>query len=106
MARKMNPEKPGVMLYFDVIDSMRELSGDECKELIVALEDYGKDGKEPDFKDNKALKSLWPVIRSGLNRDNERYVAVRSSRKYGAYCKAMKSNRPVRKPCKERQNAV
>ena len=92
MARKMNPEKPGVMVYFDVMDSMEQLSGEQCKRLIIAIRDYGRDGKEPTLEDDEILRLIWPFVSSTLNRDDERYNKACIRRQYGAYYKAMKRN--------------
>ena len=64
--------KPGVMLYFDKIDSLELLSNEQLGILMMRILLYASRGDEPNFED-PMLRILWPIIRSDLDRDDERY---------------------------------
>lgn len=75
--------QPGVMLYFDVRDSIAQLSYEEKGRLLDAILDYGQHRQEPMF-DGVALPLIWPFVRKDIHRDSERYEARRQAGIKGA----------------------
>ena len=73
-------QQPGVMLYFDVRESIAQLSYAEKGMLLDAILDYGQHRQEPTF-DGVALPLIWPFVRKDIHRDSERYEAMRAQRK-------------------------
>lgn len=65
-------QQPGVMLYFDVRESIAQLSYEEKGMLLDAILDYGQKRQEPDFA-NRTLTLIWPFVRKDIHRDSERY---------------------------------
>jgi len=41
--------RPGVMLYFDMLEPIRVLPDEDKGRLLVAILEYGKDGVVPEF---------------------------------------------------------
>ena len=75
--------QPGVMLYFDVRDSIAQLSYEEKGRLLDAILDYGQHRQEPMF-DGVALPLIWPFVRKDIHRDSERYKERQAAGKKGA----------------------
>ena len=73
-------QQPGGMLYFDVRESIAQLSYEEKGMLLDAILDYGQKRQEPDFAD-RTLTLIWPFVRKDIHRDSERYEAMRAQRK-------------------------
>ena len=69
MARKK--EKPGVMLYFDLLPALRRLSLQEKGALFQAIMEFGQNAVVPDF--DGALGIAWDFIMPRLIADDEAY---------------------------------
>ena len=41
--------RPGIMLYFDILEPIRMLPDEDKGRLLVAMLEYGKEGKVPQF---------------------------------------------------------
>ena len=76
-------QQPGVMLYFDVRESIAQLSYEEKGMLLDAILDYGQHGREPEFAGG-GLCFIWPFVRRDIHRDSERYEEIRSKRRAAA----------------------
>ena len=77
--------RPGIMLYFDMLDPIRVLPDADKGRLLVAMLEYGKDGVVPQFDGMLAL--AWGFVRPKLDRDEGSYENVKLQRKYAAFCK-------------------
>lgn len=77
--------RPGIMLYFDMLGPISVLSNTERGKLLTAMLEYGKEGKEPDFRGKLAL--AWGFVQPKIEWDGEKYKNVVEQRKYAAYCK-------------------
>lgn len=88
-------QQPGVMLYFDVRESIAQLSYAEKGMLLDAILDYGQHRQEPTF-DGVALPLIWPFVRKDIHRDSERYEAMRAQRKAAADKRWQKECEPMR----------
>ena len=66
--------QPFFKFYDDYADNyLRFLSGDQTKELLMALVDYHRDGIAPEFS-NPMLDMAFSVISGNIDRDQERYA--------------------------------
>lgn len=77
--------KPGIMLYFDILDPIRVLPDADKGRLLVAMLEYGQSGKVPQFEGMLAL--AWGFVQPSLDRDDEAYQNSVLQRKYAAFCK-------------------
>ena len=77
--------KPGIMLYFDILDPIRVLPDADKGRLLVAMLEYGQSGKVPQFEGMLAL--AWGFVQPSLDRDDEAYQNSALQRKYAAFCK-------------------
>lgn len=77
--------RPGVMLYFDMLEPIRVLPDADKGRLLVAILEYGKDGVVPQFEGMLAL--AWGFVKPKLDRDEGAYENTKIQRKYAAFCK-------------------
>lgn len=83
-------EKPGVMIYFDMLPVLGMLSHEDAGMLFKAILEYGESGSCPAL--NESLALMWPLIQQRLDRDWDRYQAVVIKRKYAAYTRWEKNH--------------
>ena len=76
-------QQPGVMLYFDVRESIAQLSYEEKGMLLDAILDYGQNAAEPNFAD-RTLALIWPFVRKDIHRDAQRYRERQAAGRRGA----------------------
>lgn len=79
MSKRKNERKPGVMVYFDLRESISMLTQSEKGDLLDAILTYGQEGLEPEFAD-RAMHLLWSRLRLDIQRDDDRYQEVRLRR--------------------------
>ena len=77
--------RPGIMLYFDILEPIRVLPDADKGRLLVAMLEYGQQGILPEFDGLLAL--AWGFIKPKLDRDGETYENSKVQRKYAAFCK-------------------
>lgn len=77
--------RPGVMLYFDILEPIQVLPDADKGRLLVAMLEYGQSGKVPEFDGMLAL--AWGFVKPKLDRDDKSYEETKVQRKYAAFCK-------------------
>ena len=80
--------RPGIMLYFDILEPIRVLPDSDKGRLLVAMLEYGQDGIEPKFEGMLAL--AWGFVKPKLDRDNEEYKRSVLRRQYATVCRERK----------------
>lgn len=80
------PPRPGVMIYFDILDDLEDYTYEEVGQLFRALLHYGFTGEIPAFSD-RGMKTLWRKLQNNSNRDEERYNRKVMNSRYAAYCR-------------------
>ena len=80
--------RPGVMLYFDMLEPIRVLSDEDKGRLLVAILEYGKDGVVPEFSGMLAL--AWGFVRPKIDRDLDEYERTVLRRQYATFCRERK----------------
>lgn len=80
--------RPGIVLYFDFLEPIRVLPDADKGRLLVAILEYGKEGKVPQFDGMLAL--AWGFIRPKLDRDSEEYEKTILKRQYATFCREIK----------------
>lgn len=89
MAR--NIEKPGFMLYFDVIGPLiKHLEDDELGDLIRCAVEYSMTGEVPEIDPFSPVSMAWDILMPHLDRDTERYRERLEQSRYANYCKSQK----------------
>jgi len=79
-------ERPGIMVYFDLLDTLRDYTTTEAGELFIAMLEYGTTGAIPDFTD-RGMKTVWRGLQQKIDRDNLKYQATIEARQYATYCR-------------------
>ena len=80
--------RPGIMLYFDILEPIRVLPDSDKGRLLVAMLEYGQDGIEPKFDGMLAL--AWGFVKPKIDRDNEEYKRSVLRRQYATVCRERK----------------
>lgn len=81
--------RPGIMLYFDILEPIRVLSDADKGKLLVAMLEYGQSGVLPQFDGGLAL--AWGFVRPKLDKDEDSYENAMLQRKYAGFCKSRTS---------------
>ena len=84
--------RPGIMLYFDILDPIRILPDEDKGRLLVAMLEYGQSGVLSEFSGMLAM--AWGFIRSKLDKDGETYESAKLQRKYAAFCRSRPKDLP------------
>lgn len=82
------PQRPGVMLFFDVRPALKRLTIEERGQLFEAILDYGELGLLPDFEGGLGI--VWDFIQPRIDQDAERYADKVLKNKYSAYVREAK----------------
>ena len=77
--------KPGVMVYFDMLPVIAQLSNADKGKLFQAILEYAQLGVVPELP--AKLRPLWPMITSRMDHDDIRYQRTVAKRKYAAYAR-------------------
>lgn len=77
--------RPGIMLYFDILEPIRVLPDADKGRLFMAMMEYGQSGVLPEFDGMLAL--AWGFIKPKLDRDEDSYENSKTQRRYAAFCK-------------------
>lgn len=80
--------RPGIMLYFDILEPIRVLPDADKGRLLVAMLEYGQSGTVPEFEGMLAL--AWGFVKPKLDRDSEEYNRTILKRQYAAFCRDRK----------------
>lgn len=77
--------RPGIMLYFDILEPIKVLPDSDKGRLLVAMLEYGQSGIVPQFDGMLAL--AWGFVKPKIDRDDESYEEAKIQRRYAAFCK-------------------
>ena len=80
--------RPGIMLYFDILEPIKVLPDADKGRLLVAMLEYGQSGVAPQFDGMLAL--AWEFAKPKLDRDNEEYNRTVLKRQYATFCRDRK----------------
>ena len=80
--------RPGIMLYFDILEPIKVLPDAEKGRLLVAMLEYGQSGKVPEFEGMLAL--AWGFVKPKIDKDSEEYNRTVLKRQYATFCRDRK----------------
>ena len=85
--------RPGIMLYFDILEPIKVLPDADKGRLLVAMLEYGQSGKQPQFDGMLAL--AWGFVKPKIDKDSEEYNRTVLKRMYATFCRdRKKKNEP------------
>lgn len=80
--------RPGIMLYFDILEPIKVLPDADKGRLLVAMLEYGQSGKVPEFEGMLAL--AWGFVKPKIDKDSEEYNRTVLKRQYATFCRDRK----------------
>ena len=80
--------RPGIMLYFDILEPIKVLPDADKGRLLVAMLEYGQIGKVPEFDGMLAL--AWGFVKPKIDKDSEEYNRTILKRQYATFCRDRK----------------
>lgn len=80
--------RPGIMLYFDILEPIKVLPDADKGRLLVAMLEYGQNGKSPQFDGMLAL--AWGFVKPKIDKDEEEYNMSVLRRQYATTCRERK----------------
>lgn len=80
--------RPGIMLYFDILEPIKVLSDADKGRLLVAMLEYGQSGKNPQF--DGMLGLAWGFIKPKIDKDESEYNQSVLRRQYATVCRERK----------------
>ena len=85
--------RPGIMLYFDILEPIKVLPDADKGRLLVAMLEYGQSGKQPQF--DGMLSLAWGFVKPKIDKDSEEYNRTVLKRMYATFCRdRKKKNEP------------
>ena len=82
--------RPGIMLYFDILEPIRVLPDADKGRLLVAMLEYGQSGIDPKFTGMLAL--AWGFVKPKIDKDSEEYHKTVLKRQFATVCRDRKKN--------------
>ena len=80
--------RPGIMLYFDILEPIKVLPDADKGRLLVAMLEYGQTGAVPVFDWMLAL--AWGFVKPKIDKDSEEYNRTVLKRQYATFCRDRK----------------
>ena len=80
--------RPGIMLYFDILEPIKVLPDADKGRLFVAMLEYGQTGKVPSF--DGMLSLAWGFVKPKIDKDSEEYNRTVLKRMYATFCRDRK----------------
>ena len=80
--------RPGIMLYFDILEPIKVLPDEDKGRLLVAMLEYGKTGTVPAFDGMLAL--AWGFVKPKIDKDESEYNMSVLRRQYATTCRERK----------------
>ena len=82
--------RPGIMLYFDILEPIRALPDSDKGRLLVAMLEYGQSGKVPQFNGELGLTLAWGFVKPKIDKDSEEYNKTVLKRQFATFCRDRK----------------
>lgn len=93
------PNKPGIMIYFDMLETVNRLSDRDAGRLFRAILEYGMTQRVPELPEKLFL--IWPLLQMRLDNDDQRYYRVTLKRRYAIYVRWAKEKGQTPLPYEE-----
>ena len=82
--------RPGIMLYFDILEPIRALPDSDKGRLLVAMLEYGQSGIVPEFHGELGLTLAWGFVKPKIDKDEAEYNMSVLRRQYATTCRDRK----------------
>ena len=81
--------RPGIMVYFDIMEALKKLPDADKGRLFWAMLEYGKSGTVPEL-DGLALELAWEFVKPKIDKDEAEYNLSVKRRQYATFCRERK----------------
>ncbi len=78
--------RPGIILPFDLLESLELFSLDEIGRLVLAVLRYGRRGEDTAFED-RGLQTIFTQLKRSDDRDAEGWMRKTAAAQYSALCR-------------------
>ena len=82
-------KRPGIMVYFELLDALEDYNAEEAGQLFLAMLRYGQYGELPEFAD-RGMRTLWMSTKRKIDMDNRSYEQACCNRRYSTYVREAK----------------
>jgi hypothetical protein len=82
-------DRPGIMVYFDIMGPLGKLQDADKGRLFWAMLEYGKSGIVPVF-DGLALDLAWEFVKPKIDEDYKAYIRSVQRRQFATACRERK----------------
>ena len=82
-------DRPGLMVYFDMMGPLGKLQDADKGRLFWAMLEYGKNGIAPAF-DGLALELAWEFVKPKIDKDYKEYIRSVQRRQFATACRERK----------------
>ena len=82
--------RPGIMLYFDILEPIKVLPDSDKGRLLVAMLEYGQSGIVPQFDGELGLTLAWGFVKPKIDKDEAEYNLSVLRRQYATTCRERK----------------
>ena len=82
--------RPGIMLYFDILEPIRALPDADKGRLLVAMLEYGQSGVVPQFDGQLGLTLAWGFVKPKIDKDSDEYNKTVLKRQFATFCRDRK----------------
>ena len=86
----MGSGRPGVLIYWELLEVLEGLSGEQARIMLGAILRYSRDGEDPRFAGDPLLSALWLLVKPKLDGDATRYEKVIEQRRNAGRASAAK----------------
>ena len=83
-------EKPGVMMYWEMVDVLESLLEGQAKIMLQAIRHYSQYGEAPDFDGDALLTTLWMLVKPKIDADSLRYERIIEQKRQAGKASAAK----------------
>ena len=83
-------ERPGTMIYFELIEAMSVLTDADKGRLFEGILRYARDGETPNF--TGVLAAIWALTKPSIDRDAGRYKEKSLQGRWKVYVREEKKN--------------
>ena len=90
LCSKLNLQRPGTMLYFDVLEILQPFTDFEIGQMIIALLEYAKTGERRKFTD-RGMEAVMIALYHKADLDGEAWAATVLQNRYANECKLYKA---------------
>ena len=67
----MSSSRKSMVMYYDMIDLLERMDGEDAKQLVLSMLIYSRDGVVPDHRPDIDL--VFTLLKAQIDRDNDRY---------------------------------